>query len=257
MKVKCSGEIYGEITSEECLECALRSGGDQPCGYGYRLLKSIFATQEVRPDIHVTDLTGCLLKAYYDKKEPAARYVHDMLALWLGIVVHEAIDINDEHVQSEIHVEALGIKGRLDAEYEDGRIEDAKTTRWMVPAKLPYGSHEEQVNIYNILRGNGGKRLQIQMIDLSGPSKCRKCKVIMVKFNGAVKCPSCDYVYEKGHLGAMLVDIPVADRATMTQHISERRCILAEALENDKPPEPEPGFLCGYCPHQSCPWNDV
>ncbi|MCK5307641.1 MAG: hypothetical protein KAJ73_03435, partial [Zetaproteobacteria bacterium] len=201
--IRCSGDLYDTpITEEECLNCALKHRGEQPCGYGYRLLKAMFLTQETRPDIHVTDMTGCALKSFYDKTDPAARYVHDMLVLFLGIAVHDAIDVDDKYVNSEIPVDALGAVGRVDAVYtEDGRIEDAKTTRWMNVTNLPYGSHEAQVNYYNaMLPDPGADKLQIQMIDFSGPTKCRKCKVIYKLIDGIPQCPKCGGSTKNAHL---------------------------------------------------------
>ena len=125
--ILCSGELYDKpITTDECLDCALKMKGDQPCGYGYRLLKAMFETQQDRTsEVHVTDITGCLKKSYLDKVEPEAKYVHQILILWLGIAVHEAVEVQDDSVESELPVGNGLIKGRIDAVYDD-RIEDAK-----------------------------------------------------------------------------------------------------------------------------------
>lgn len=265
MNVLCSGELFTDpITTQECLACALKHKGEQPCGYGYRLLKSMFKAFEDDSrlkEIHVTDIVSCLLKAYYDKTNPAARYVHDLLALWVGIAVHSAIDISDAHVTSEVPGEKYDIKYRVDAIYEDGRIEDAKTTRWLVPSNMPYGSHADQVNMYAMLqRGDeeDGASLWIQYIDMSGPTKCRKCKITMRLINGKVTCPKCGYVNENGHLGALMVEIDLEDMADMKDWTLGRKDALTQALRLEIPPMAEPSFLCkGYCPHYQCPHNEA
>ena len=254
LSILCSGELYAHtLTPAECLDCALALKGQQPCGYGYRLLKAMFATQEDRTrEIHVTDLTGCLLKSYLDKASPSPRYVHDMLALWIGIAVHNALDISDANVTSEIPVNGMGIVGRVDAAYDDNRIEDAKTKRWIKPSQLHNDQHADQVNIYRALRGNGGD-LQIQYIDMSGPSKCRKDQVTMRMINGEVACPKCGYTSKENHLGALLVDIPV--REDTEAFARQRVTILADAIDSGIAPEAEPSWLCGYCPHTICVHN--
>ena len=150
MQIMCSGSQYLEpVETDQCLDCALAK--ENNCGYGYRLLKAIFATQEDEDrsnEIHVTDLTGCLLKACLDKKQTTPPYVHDLLYLFIGIAVHSALDFNDGHVKSEVGINEGGLMGRADAVYAD-TLEDVKTTRWLTPYKLPYGEHEKQVNIYN------------------------------------------------------------------------------------------------------------
>ena len=228
--------------------------GKQPCGFGYRLLKAMFATQEDRTqEIHVTDITGCLLKAYLDKTAPAPRFVHDSLAMWIGHAVHTALDTSDTHVLSEMPVSGLGLVGRLDAKYgADQRIEDSKTKRWIKPSQLHSEEHAAQVNIYRHLDGSDGG-MQIQYIDMSGPSKCRACKVTMRLIDGEVQCPKCGYSGKENHLGAVLVDIdPIEDIEGL---INERVGILQEALDSEIAPRAEPGWICGYCPHVACPYN--
>lgn len=257
MDIKCSGEIYLEpIPTEKCLECAINMGGTQPCGYGYRLLKNMFSTMEDRSDsIHVTDLLGCPLRAYYNKIDPAPQFVHDMLVLWIGIVIHNATEVDDEHVKSELPVGNDHVVGRLDAIYEDGHIEDTKTTRWMKPSQLPYGNHAEQINMYNALYDGDAKSLQIQMIDLSGPTRCRKDSVLYEKINGVVQCPICGSTNQNSHLGAEIVEVPVYDKKYALEELNEKAIALREAIDNREEPEPEPSYLCNYCPVSHCASN--
>lgn len=253
MKIMCSGDIYPEpIDTSTCLDCALSYSGEQPCGYGYPLLKAIFATQEGdkrAKEIHVTDITGCLLKAYLDKTAPVAPYVHDMLYLFIGIAVHSALDINDQNVASEVSFEKNSLHGRADAIFEDLLL-DHKTTRWLTPYKLPYGTHSDQVNIYNSVFNKS--RIQIQYIDMSGPTRCKPCKVAMRMIDGVIQCPSCGNAPKSAHLGAVIYEISPQD---MRGFIDKRVSELALHMSNGTEPEPEPGFLCSYCDHISCTFN--
>jgi len=127
-----------------------------------------------------------------------------------------------------------------------------KSTRWLTPSKLPYGSHELQVNIYaEMLRQNGKdvRSAAIQYIDMSGPTKCRTCKVMYVP-NGAgdLSCPKCGKSSNEAHTGAVLIEIPLRDPAEIQQLIEERRNKLLKALETGEMPDTEPSFLCEYCP---------
>jgi hypothetical protein len=254
MNVLCSGSRYvGPIEDWRCTDCALNNEND--CGYGYRLLKAIFATQEGesrRDEIHVTDITGCLKKAYLDKKRETAPYVHNMLYLFLGIAIHNALDIDDEHVESEVSVGSDGLVGRADAVFDD-TLEDLKTTRWLNPSNLPYGAHEKQINIYNtFLRKD---RLRLQYIDLSGPTKCRKCRVpVQMGLDGELTCPKCGVPPKNAHLGAVLFDVPNVD---MDEYVDERVAKLSISIATGDEPGAEQSYLCSYCPHTDCEWNET
>lgn len=240
----------GKMHPNECLACALRQEND--CGYDYALLRVLFADPP-RTGIHVTDLTGCIRKSYLDKVNPSPEYVHEMLIRSLGTMTHGHFEGSDEYLDSEIPVEADGIVGRADIVYKDGRIVDFKTTRWLMPDKLPYSSHGLQVNIYaHLLRKMGREvnRLQIQYIDLSGPTKCRVHK-LPVRFNalGQLTCPVCDTAPKGAHLGAVLFDIPLLPEEEIAQIVEERRNMLNDALKSKEMPRAEVSFLCNYCSH--------
>jgi len=256
MNILCSGDLYEKpITTEECLRCATSLGGKQPCGYGYRLLKSIFESQseDRTNEIHVTDITGCLRKAYYDKTNPKPRYVHELLPLWLGIAIHNDLDITDDEVISERPVSKDGLIGRIDAVYRDGRIEDAKTTRWMHVDKLPYGNHVDQVNLYAYMNG-GADTLQIQMIDMSGPTTCKSCRIPFILRDGEYICRKCGKTYNNAHLGAHIVEIEPQPEEEVKVFIKIRVYELEAAIYVTKEPPPvEPSWLCNYCPHTECP----
>ncbi len=131
-------------------------------------------------------------------------------------------------------------------------------TRWMYVNKLPYGSHATQVNIYAwMLRkmGRKVKQLQIQNVDASGPTKCRKCRIpvrAVIDDNGGMelKCPKCGNFVTSAHLGAYLVDIPIWTDEEVESLILERKENLEAALAMNLPPTMEPGFLYAYCSHR-------
>lgn len=245
---------FGQMSAEACLKCAA-SHDRPPCGFDYAVLKAIYASNEKSEranEVHVTDLTGCPRKAYLDKRQPAAERPHEMLVRWLGSGFHGMVESKDALFKSELPVAHDGIVGRSDIVYEDGRLVDLKYTRWMYIDKLPYGSHTLQVNIYGwMLRKMGRKidRLQIQYIDASGPTKCRKCRLAVRMIGGMLACPKCGAAPKGAHLGVYLVDIPVMTDEEVLYHIKDRKDNLEAALAMGMPPEREPGFLCGYCPH--------
>lgn len=252
MKINCSAG-RGVMELEECLSCALAQNND--CGYDYALIKNMMndaKKESRRSEIHVTDITGCLRKAWYDKVEPAPEYIHETLARWLGVNFHGGAEMADEYLDSELPLEYNGLVGTSDIVYKDGRIVDYKFTRWIYPSKLPYGSHATQVNIYAYMlrkMGREVKQLQIQYVDASGPTKCRKCKVPVRTVDGVLQCPNCNNIISNAHLGAVLVDIPISSDEDIEAYINERKENLKGALELGLPPEKEPGFLCAYCAH--------
>ncbi len=247
----------GVLCAGECLACALKYGGGE-CGYDYALLRAMFEQSEKGEranEIHVTDLTGCPLRAYYDKREPSPEHVHEMLVRWMGSGFHAMVEPKekDPFFLSELPLNFDGITGRTDIYYpKEGRLVDLKFTRWMYPNKLPYGSHELQVNLYAwMLRQEGKKveRLQIQYIDASGPTKCRACRLPVRMIQGELKCPKCLTAPKNAHLGAYLVDVPLLSDTDVQIMIEDRKESLEAALAMGFPPEPEPGFLCSYCAH--------
>jgi CRISPR/Cas system-associated exonuclease Cas4 (RecB family) len=223
------------------------------------LLKSLLDDGASRAnEIHVTDLTGCLRKAWYSKKQPAPEYVHEKLARWMGTAIHAHAEGSDEQLDSELPLHWDGLVGTADVVYKDGTVCDFKSSRWIYPEKLPYGSHSLQVNIYShMLRkmGRDPKRLFIQYIDASGPTKCRKCKVPVRAFptesGYELKCPSCFQFIKGAHLGAVMIEVPLTDADEIEAYITQRKEQLETALMLDLPPEREAGWLCSYCSHRT------
>jgi hypothetical protein len=121
----------------------------------------------------------------------------------------------------------------------------------MTPSRLPYGSHQLQVNIYAYLLRQLGRevnRLFIQYVDMSGPTKCRKCNVPVERIDGNNVCPKCLSAPREAHLGALLIEIPMMDDEEVKSHIETRVGVLRGAMDSGAIPEGEPGFLCNYCP---------
>ncbi len=248
----------GLLTKEACLECSRAI--PSPCGYSYALLKAIYNNDGDRSgEIHVTDITGCLLKAYYGKTDPIPTSVADRLVLFLGNAVHNAAEDSDQFVDCELPIDGDGIMGRIDQLYKDGVLTDFKTTRWMVLSKLPYGSHSLLVNIYaHLLRQKSidVKRMFIQYVDMSGPTKCRKCKVPVQLIDNVLVCPRCLTAIKDAHLGAALVEIPFMNEEDIAEQIKTRVNILSQAMRTQVAPPAEPSFLCSYCGESSsfrCP----
>lgn len=130
---------------------------------------------------------------------------------------------------------------------------DLKTTRWLKPSKLPYGHHAQQVNVYaHMLKKMGYEveSLAIQYVDMSGPTKCRKCYVpVHMTSTGLIECPKCGQTPKDAHLGAMVFEVPMLDDEEIEAFMIERRDVLIKAFEDEQEPEREVGFLCNYCNH--------
>jgi CRISPR/Cas system-associated exonuclease Cas4 (RecB family) len=250
-KVICSAG-KGVITRKACMDCALSSELRHPdCGIDPALLVALLERQD-RPDIHVSDLVGYLKRSLLSKTAPAPQYVHSMIYVAAGSAVHSYLeDLNDsDYSESEVRLEHEGILGTADLVYDEGRVLDFKTTRWLKIDRLPYSSHALQLNYYAHMLRKGGQKiisLAIQYIDLSGPIKCRKCQRIVVLGPYGLECPVCGYRPKGAHLGVALVEVPLMSEAELEELFETRRKALENALSNGHTAPAEPSFLCGYC----------
>ena len=250
----CSGTQHAHVDQDTCLNCALNNGQD--CGMDYSFLTAFWDwASEKREGIHVTDLTGCLRKSFYEKTRPVPTLIHENLLLFLGTITHSMFEQENDNYVAELKLEGLDVVGRADIIYNDGTVIDLKTTRWLNSSKLPYGNHESQVNIYaQLLRemGREVKELYIQYIDLSGPTQCRTCKTrYAMDKRGQIACPSCGKTSKDAHLGAVKLQIPLWSDANAKTFITERRDILRKALTDLVPPPAEKTWLCNYCHHKN------
>ena len=245
MKLNCMAG-RGVVERDECLACALNRNNE--CGYDYALLRKMLNVeeQEKRSDeIHVTDITGCLRRAYYTKLFPKPEFPHETLARFLGVGFHAMVEGNDEILDSELPLEYGDLVGTSDVVYKDGIIVDYKFSRWLKPKYLPNESHIKQVNIYaHMLRGMGRKvkKAYIQYVDASGPSKCRKCGIPVRMFNGEIKCPECFEFVTNGHLGAILTEVELFPTSEVEEMINERVGELKSSMALQALPDAEPSF---------------
>jgi CRISPR/Cas system-associated exonuclease Cas4 (RecB family) len=249
-KVICSAG-KGVVTRKACMECAVSSELRHPdCGIDPGLLVALLDRQD-RPDIHVSDLVGCLKRAHLSKKAPEPQYVHSMIYVAAGSAVHSYLEDHDsDFFESEVPLRHEDVLGTADRIYSEGRIIDFKTTRWLKLESLPYGSHSLQLNYYaHMLRKIGRKvtSLAIQYIDLSGPTKCRKCQQIVVPGPFGLECPVCHNTPKGAHLGVALVEVPLMAEEELEKLFESRRKALESALSNGHTAQAEPSFLCGYC----------
>ena len=239
----------GVMTSEDCLKCAQHM--PTLCGFDYSLLNSVYATMEVRPDIHVTDLTTCLLKSWFTKKHPKAEAPHEMLARYIGTAIHKDIGKDNDISMSEVTVKYKDVIGTADRLYlKDGRLIDYKTARGIYLGRLPYGNHETQLNMYAYMLEKSGYEINsmaLQYISLSGPTMCRKCRRSVVWSEAGFVCPACGKSYPKGHLGVYTCEVVRYSNDEIEEVFEARRKELSSALKKNKRPSAEPGWICGYC----------
>lgn len=240
----------GEMTKDACLGCALQL--QNRCGFDYSVLLAMFHDKE-RTGIHVTDLTGCLRQAWFGKVQPPLEYPHEMLARFLGTGIHSYIEgfSDPDTYASEFPVEGLGLVGTADVVYHNGRLVDYKTTRWLQIAKLPYGSHVKQLNIYAAMLRSMGREITsaaIQYIDMSGPSKCSKCRGPVAPDEGGVMvCTRCGHSLPSWHPGVAIVEVELEDDKMVAEWIQTRLAILQLSVEQNVMPEAEPSYICDYC----------
>lgn len=257
MDIICSAG-KGQLSKEECLACSREL---PPCGYDYALMRPLLEAQEARPDVHVTDLTGCIKQAAWKKVVPMPERPHETLVRAAGVWIHSCLEQNehDDFIRTEIPVEGLGIVGRADVIYANGRLVDFKTTRWIRQDKLPYSSHGMQTNIYaQLLREMGYEvtEIFIQYIDVSGPTKCRKHQRPYQKIDGVWQCPVCGGTSNNAHGGAVMIEIPLIPEEEIKEFITTRRDIIQdvqdqwEVFGEGTLPMGEPSFLCNYCAYQ-------
>jgi CRISPR/Cas system-associated exonuclease Cas4 (RecB family) len=157
-----------------------------------------------------------------------------------------------ETVENLGPMQTIGLEVQQYHTYISQGIVTHNTARWLTPSKLPYGSHELQVNIYAEMLRQHGKDVHsaaIQYIDMSGPTKCKRCKVVYQPVNedGDLACPKCGGISPEAHTGAVLVEIELRDRDEIQQLINGRRDTLLKALSDNVMPDAEPSFLCEYC----------
>jgi len=188
----------------------------------FALLNFQLKRQHVYADIQVTDLTQCLRKSYFTKKENAI-CDNPNVQLIIGILLHDIVLKELEEVldgKSEVltvHVipyngEFIKLYGMCDF-LADNYILELKTC-FKTPEK-PFDNHIEQVNAY------------LHMFD---------------RENGYI-------VYlSRNSLDIRIFEVEKDE--VLWNNTINRAVLLHEALKRDEPPEPEPSHLCEYCPYK-------
>jgi hypothetical protein len=254
-------ELYGElevvceksgatVRGVDCYACS-KGVACYPSGLIKLILED--ALKE-RDGTHVTDLTGCLRKAFYRRTQPRQPIeLREMLNRMVGTIIHKAIEWAEDHPLKVIVTEGnVSIVGTTDGGAE--RLTEIKTTRWIVPEKLPYGNHEEQVKSYLAMRkrmGIAGNEAVVYYLDLSGPYKCPVCR------QPHWKCRCGRDHGGKAHNG--VVAVPMAftddDLEAHMENMLHRAALLQAALEESARGNPECAnalgkgerWECGYC----------
>jgi len=256
--VKCP-YYHGNVDFEECLACASSRGHVRKCGYPYSFLKAVSVIlTKPRPEIHVTDLVGCLRRAYFSKVSNYYESPSQWIAAVLGIIIHKGLeDFRPDGSIAEIPLSATttsGIKvvGRVDL-LHNGRIIDWKTKRYLMPSKLPTRENEMQINIYYWLLASNGYEVTggtLEYLALRGATRCDKCKCLLRETYDGWECPECHKTWDrdKAHQGLYRADIHLRDLREIAQWIDERAVILQNALSHGViPPKTDGKWLCNYC----------
>ena len=130
------------IKFKECLQCALDN--DTPCGFTYSLLKAgSVILSSPRPKVHVTDLTGCLRRAYFGKVADYYEPPSQWIAAILGIFIHSKLEefappgARVELSLSAMTTSGVEVVGTVDLLRTDGTIIDSKSKRYLTKSRLP------------------------------------------------------------------------------------------------------------------------
>jgi len=169
--------------------------------------------------VHVGECTNCLRKAYYNRKNGSMDLSHlapsKRVILGLGLSTHlvfeEILKEMGYRTEQQIIKDFNGFKlaGTPDAINEDHVIE-IKTCNRLPDKALPH--HVMQLNAYLALTGR-----KLGFI------------IYICKRDGNVRIFSIEFD-EK-----------------MFQDLLSRAAKLHKCLKENKPPEPEPSYLCNYC----------
>jgi len=220
-KLKCSHGC--DVT--RCPDCTALI----PSSFWERLSWKRFAPRE--NTVHVTSLSSCLAKSYFDADSCPEETVESAWAKLRGTLLHYAgrsLGWNELKAKLTFQVDGtrITIVGYVDAyDPETGTIYDLKTTRFVdwqeKKGFIPRLSHIEQIQCYYTLLDSYGipvNRLVLLYTD---------DKNIVPK------------------------EVPLGNRR---EWMIRRATVLRRALSKSEVPEPEPGDACKYCPHIArCP----
>ena len=85
---------------------------------------------------------------------------------------------------------------------------------------------------------------------MSGPTKCRSCRVPVEMHDGVIACPKCGNTPKDAHLGVALVEVPIMTDVEVLDVIHDKIKNLQAAIDLGMEPAAEPSYLCGYCSHE-------
>ena len=258
--VKCP-HYKRPILFKECLECALAN--DTPCGFPYGLLKAgSVLLAKPRPKVHVTDLTGCLRRAYFGKVADYYEPPSQWIASILGIFIHSKLEefappgSYTELPLSAVTPSGVEVVGTVDLLTKDGEIRDTKSKRFLTPERLPDSSNSRQVNIYRwLLHENGytAKSGVLEYLALRGATRCQKCKCELIQREDKKwECPKCkkEWDEKKAHRGTFRAKVEIYPLEAVEQWVDQRAMILDNALNlgTIAPKIDESGgWVCDYC----------
>jgi len=249
------------IKFKECLQCALDN--DTPCGFTYSLLKaSSVILSSPRPKVHVTDLTGCLRRAYFGKVADYYEPPSQWIAAILGIFIHSKLEeFAPPGSQVELSLSAMtpsGVEvvGTVDLLTKNGVIIDSKSKRWLSKIRLPSSSNSRQINIYRWLLHENGYEANsgvLEYLALRGATRCQKCKCELdQREDKKWICPKCGKIWdeEKAHRGVYRAKVEIYSLEAVEQWVDERAVILDNALKlgTIAPKVGKAGeWVCDYC----------
>ncbi len=213
------------INVAECSDC----NGLLPASFWERLSWNRFPP---RPNTyHVTELTGCLAKAYFSRTRRVQETVESAWAKLRGSMLHYVVrslgwSELKVSLRFPLKAEDITIVGHVDAyNPETATVYDLKTTsfvKWQAEKNfIPRDSHVAQVQSYSTL-------LDKYAIPVS--------RLILV------------YVDDKELIP---LEVPLGNRR---EWLLQRASTLHLSLLEDKTSEPEPNSWCKYCPFKDiCP----
>jgi hypothetical protein len=230
-----------QVEWDDCLACA--ATWENPCTMQYPVLKAI---QEDQANGHyfpsVTALTGCLRQAWLRHTMDYFDYPSSQVTLLVGTAFHSMLEHNNgSGALAEVAVrwttpEGVTVGGTVDLYHpEQHWVRDWKTAKAIQLKKLPYGSHEAQVNLYGFLLAHNERQprgevdtLRMVYFDKRGPDT-------------------------KGgeHNGIVTIEIPKWPEKKTEQFIRQRAAVLGGALQGETIPpmiQKKDRWACHYCP---------
>ena len=208
-----------ELTFEDCAKCA----ACLPAPIIRSLRK--YEYKKKRNEYSVSEITGCLRKAYFERKEPPKNQFYTLKDLFLmkrgklfeGMFSSTKWQELDGSIEYEIDGEKVKLWGRLDAyDLDNQEIIELKSTKIYENTRLPRPKNVLQLQCYGTIFKSilPVEKLRLVYFDMD--------------------------IFEQH-------PVPFVDKSKWLQ---ERIHILHEAIRESKPPGKEQSFECKKCLHQ-------